>query len=577
MDRRYDLDERPCQAVVNQLTMTLLVLSFFAGVLTILAPCVLPMLPVIIGSSVGTGNWRKPLVVIGSLALSILLFTYLLRASTALIDIPPAFWSWFSGGIIVAVGLFFLFPQIWERLSLVNSANTTAHKAMGGGHARDDFRGDMLVGAALGPVFSSCSPTYFLILATVLPADFLTGTVYLLAYIFGLVLVLGLIALLGQRFTQHLTWMADSRGWFKRSLGAVFILVGVFIISGLDKQLQSWVLDSERFDISQFEQRLLDSATGEENDFRSLDEALERGTDPDVSIPRHLRQLFPDTDWQRVDPAIEQALSGGPTRDGIPAIDDPEFVPLDEFQHSGDTQAMVMIGAEEVRVYPYNILIWHEIVNDTIDGTPVAVTFCPLCGSAIAFDRTLPDGTVGTFGVSGSLLESNMIMFDRQTENLWQQSTGRSLAGSFHPAQLELVEFQLLTIDQIRATHPDARIMSERTGHRRDYGRNPYVGYDDDDAFFIFRPSTIDTSFPSKEIMVIFRTVDDIPVAVAWNALREAGSVTEMIGDREYTLTVQDSGELTISDGDTSHPFYFEMWFSFAVQHEGEEVHVIDL
>lgn len=557
--------------------MTLLLLSFIAGALTILAPCVLPMLPVIIGSSAGNKNWRKPLVVIGSLALSILLFTYLLRASTILIDIPPAFWSWFSGGIIIAVGLFFLFPQIWERLSLVNSANVTAHKALGSGHARDDFRGDILVGAALGPVFSSCSPTYFLILATVLPVDFLTGTMYLLAYIVGLIFILGMIVLLGQRFTRHLTWMADSRGWFKRSLGVVFILVGVFIISGLDKKLQSWVLDSGYFDISRFEQSLLDSVTGDKNDFRSLDEALERGTDPNVSIPRHLRQLFPDTDWSQVDPAIEQALSGGPTRDGIPAIDDPEFVPLEDFQHSGDTQAMVLFGDEEVRVYPYNILIWHEIVNDTIDDTPVAVTFCPLCGSAIAFDRTLPDGTVSTFGVSGSLLESNMIMFDRQTENLWQQSTGLTLVGSFHPTQLELVEFQLLTVDQVRSTHPDARIMSEQTGHRRDYGRNPYAGYDDDGEFFIFSPSTVDTSFPSKEIMVIFRTAENIPVAVAWNDLRIAGSVTESIDDKEYTLTVQDSGTLSIDDGDTELPFYFEMWFSFAVQHEGEEVHVIDL
>ncbi len=557
--------------------MTLLLLSFIAGALTILAPCVLPMLPVIIGSSAGNKNWRKPLVVIGSLALSILLFTYLLRASTILIDIPPAFWSWFSGGIIIAVGLFFLFPQIWERLSLVNSANVTAHKALGSGHARDDFRGDILVGAALGPVFSSCSPTYFLILATVLPVDFLTGTMYLLAYIVGLIFILGMIVLLGQRFTRHLTWMADSRGWFKRSLGVVFILVGVFIISGLDKKLQSWVLDSGYFDISRFEQSLLDSVTGDKNDFRSLDEALERGTDPNVSIPRHLRQLFPDTDWSQVDPAIEQALSGGPTRDGIPAIDDPEFVPLEDFQHSGDTQAMVLFGDEEVRVYPYNILIWHEIVNDTIDDTPVAVTFCPLCGSAIAFDRTLPDGTVSTFGVSGSLLESNMIMFDRQTENLWQQSTGLTLVGSFHPTQLELVEFQLLTVDQVRSTHPDARIMSEQTGHRRDYGRNPYAGYDDDGEFFIFSPSTVDTSFPSKEIMVIFRTAENIPVAVAWNGLRIAGSVTESIDDKEYTLTVQDSGTLSIDDGDTELPFYFEMWFSFAVQHEGEEVHVIDL
>jgi hypothetical protein len=230
-------------------------------------------------------------------------------------------------------------------------------------------------------------------------------------------------------------------------------------------------------------------------------------------------------------------------------------------------QTIVLANETETKVYPYNILTWHEIVNDTFAGTPVAVTFCPLCGSAVVYNRTLPDGTVSTFGVSGSLLESNMIMYDRQSENLWQQSTGETLAGSFHPASLELEAFQLLTLGEVRDTYPDARILSEDTGHARDYGRNPYAGYETDNRF-AFEPSDIDTTFPPKSIMVVFRN-QGTTFAAPWQELRKAGEATVSEGGTTYTLTVSETGELTVRDDtNATHPFYFEMWFSVAVQNE---------
>jgi hypothetical protein len=230
-------------------------------------------------------------------------------------------------------------------------------------------------------------------------------------------------------------------------------------------------------------------------------------------------------------------------------------------------QAIVLVGGSETRVYPYNILTWHEIVNDEFEGTPVAITFCPLCGSAIVFDRTLPDDTVSTFGVSGSLLESNMIMYDRETENLWQQSTGKTLAGSFHKAELAIEPFQLLTLGEVREVYPNAQVLSEDTGYGRDYARNPYAGYESDNRF-VFEPSDIDITFEPKTIMAVFRD-NDTTFAAPWLALRDVGSTSVNKGDTTYTLTVTDAGELSIVDSDgESHPFYFEMWFSVAVQHE---------
>ncbi|HMA78279.1 MAG TPA: DUF3179 domain-containing (seleno)protein [Candidatus Paceibacterota bacterium] len=551
--------------------MTLLLLSFVAGVLTVLAPCILPLLPVIIGSSVGARRKATPYIVIGSLALSILLFTYLLKASTAFIAIPTYVWGYVSGGILIIIGGIFLWPQLWERLPFVRTTSVGANKLVGTGHQQQSVWGDVLIGAALGPVFSSCSPTYFLILATVLPASFALGTLYLVAYIMGLVLVLALIAVLGQRFTARLQWAADSRGWFKRSLGALFLVLGIIIATGTDKAIETWLLDRGYLGgVQRFEQQLIDEQvrdTGETNT------EVARAPSAATAVPRALQRVFPETDFTQADPNLASALSGGPPKDGIPAIDEPSFVPLRDVTRPDTVQAIVLEGDDGVKVYPYNILTWHEIVNDTVDGTPVAITFCPLCGSAIVFDRTLPDGEVSTIGVSGWLLESNMIMFDRETETLWQQSTGNALAGSHFGSALTLVPFQLLTLGEVRRSFPNAQVLSEDTGYRRDYGRNPYAGYETDNRF-IFEPSGIDATLPPKEIMVVVPVGETI-LAASWQALRSTGGTTHRLGSTTYTFSVDETGQLTVQDdsGDT-YPFYFEMWFSTAVQH-GEQLMLV--
>jgi len=550
--------------------MTLLLVSFIAGVLTVLAPCILPLLPVVIGSSVGARSKATPFIVIGSLALSILLFTYLLKASTAFIAIPQYVWGYVSGGILVAFGLALLFPQIWESLPFNQKTSANANKLVGAGYQKKSVWGDVMIGAALGPVFSSCSPTYFVILATVLPASFLLGTVYLLAYIAGLVLVLALIAILGQRLTSKLQFAADSRSWLKRGIGALFLVVGIFIVTGLDKKVETWVLERGYIDgVLNIEQQLLEQAEEpDESPQNSTSESSASIGEPSIDVPRSLARSFPDTDFSKANPKLEQAISGGPPKDGIPAIDEPTFTPLQEFERPDSVQAIVLIGETKTKVYPYNILTWHEIVNDEFEGTPVAITFCPLCGSAIVFNRTLPDDTVSTFGVSGFLLESNMIMYDRATENLWQQSTGKTLAGSFHEAQLSIEPFQLLTIGDVRETYPNALVLSEDTGYRRDYANNPYSGYESNDRF-VFEPSDIDTTFEPKTIMAVFRDGGNT-FAAPWLSLREAGSATITENGTSYTLSVSDAGELSITDANNkSYPFYFEMWFSVAVQHEG--------
>ncbi len=238
--------------------MTLLVVSFFAGALTVLAPCILPLLPVVIGSSAAGRSPWTPYVVVISLASSIVLFTFLLKASTVFIMVPPEFWTYLSGGILTAFGLTLLFPALWESIPGLSKASVSSNKLVGHGMKKQSFWGDALVGAALGPVFSTCSPTYFVILASVLPASYFLGTLYIFSYVIGLGLVLLLIALLGERFAHRLSDYADPRGRFKRGLGILFIVLGVLIATGLEKKLETAILDAGYFDITKIEQYLLD-------------------------------------------------------------------------------------------------------------------------------------------------------------------------------------------------------------------------------------------------------------------------------------------------------------------------------
>lgn len=240
--------------------MTFLALSFIAGMLTVLSPCILPLLPLVIGSSASGRSRATPYTVVASLAVSIILFTYVLKASTLFVSVPPMFWAYLSGGILALFGLTLAFPGVWEKVPGVASLSLSSNKLVAEGHSRKSFWGDVLIGAALGPVFSTCSPTYFVILASVLPVSFALGSLYLLAYTFGLSLVLMLIAILGERFARRLDPYADPRGWFKRSIGVLFLLLGLTIIFGLEKKIEAKILGAGYLDTAKVEQRLLEKS-----------------------------------------------------------------------------------------------------------------------------------------------------------------------------------------------------------------------------------------------------------------------------------------------------------------------------
>jgi len=186
-----------------------------------------------------------------------------------------------------------------------------------------------------------------------------------------------------------------------------------------------------------------------------------------------------------VDP--EDIISGGPPPDGIPPIDDPKFlVPGDaSFLTEREPVLAVEIGGE-AKAYPLQILTWHEIVNDTIGGVPVSVTYCPLCNTGIAFERPTIDGELLDFGTSGKLYNANLVMYDRQTETYWAQATGQAIVGELAGEQLTFVPARILSFADWRAEHPDGLVLSRDTGHERPYGENPYEGLDTSERPFLF-------------------------------------------------------------------------------------------
>lgn len=202
---------------------------------------------------------------------------------------------------------------------------------------------------------------------------------------------------------------------------------------------------------------------------------------------------------------LKEIISGGPPKDGIPALDKPKFVSIEKAKlwlaEKEPVVSLVIDG--EARAYPLQILIWHEIINHEFKGVPVSVTFCPLCYSAVAFDRRL-DGKLYNFGVTGMLRHSDMVMFDRETESWWQQITGEAIVGDLTGKKLKQIPAQIVGFGKFAKSFPNGLVVSRETGHEREYGRNPYVGYDNiNQRPFLFRGKTDGRLKPMEKIVVV--------------------------------------------------------------------------
>lgn len=239
------------------------------------------------------------------------------------------------------------------------------------------------------------------------------------------------------------------------------------------------------------------------------------------SVPTSWYDEWPETDFERHTVPLSDITSGGPPKDGIPAIDRPKFEPVQSVRTLGPDEPVIALEIDgDARAYPLSILMWHEIANDTVGGVPVTVTYCPLCNSSIVFERTVK-GRVLDFGTTGKLRNSDLVMYDRQTETWWQQFTGDAIVGAQIGTSLVMVPSRLESFSRFLVAYPNGKVLVPSRPLMRRYGQNPYERYDSRSAPYpLFQGPLPDDVDPMMRVVVVDGMAWSLPL------LRKQGQIT---------------------------------------------------
>ncbi len=282
------------------------------------------------------------------------------------------------------------------------------------------------------------------------------------------------------------------------------------------------------------------------------------------------QNAWPDTNFENRSVKLDEILSGGPPKDGIPAVDAPNMIPVAKETRLGAREPVmtVKLPGQTPRAYPVRYLMFHEIVNDTIGSTPVAVTFCPLCNSGITFDRRIKGRTLD-FGVTGKLRNSDMIMFDRQTETWWQQFEGRGIVGKMNNVKLKQLVSWMESWADFKARNPDGLVMDQPDA-RRPYGTNPYVNYDSGTPFLYQGEMPPHGIKPLERVVVVGKRAWPLSRFQKTNEITEKGlriiwkSGTASALDRRKIAKARDVGAIRVYDEKTGKDVLHDVSFAFA-------------
>ena len=303
----------------------------------------------------------------------------------------------------------------------------------------------------------------------------------------------------------------------------------------------------------------------------------------DQAVPFGWESEF-TTDFTRTSIQFTEVLSGGPPKDGIPAIDSPEFGSIaDASEFVDDAEPVVTVAVDGVaRAYPLSIMTWHEIVNDELNGVPVSVTYCPLCNSAVAFDRRVGDQILD-FGTTGKLRFSDLVMYDRQTETWWQQFLGEGIVGELTGTQLTMLPVRVESFASYRERFPEGDVLKVPGNFRRNYGTNPYRGYDTSPTPFLFRGDMPEGIAPlayvvavgdeawSLDLVQAEGTIETDDIIISWTpGMASALDASQISQGRDLgNLVVQHKTD----DGlvDAVHDMTFA--FNFNAFHPGATIH----
>jgi hypothetical protein len=285
----------------------------------------------------------------------------------------------------------------------------------------------------------------------------------------------------------------------------------------------------------------------------------------------HLKWQWPNTDFDTTSVDLSEIMSGGPGKDGIPAVSNPAFKPVSEEDRIGDREPVMTLEleGETARAYPIRYLMWHEIANDVVGGIPVTVTFCPLCNSGIIFDGRV-EGKTLTFGVSGNLRNSDMVMYDHQTESWWQQFLGEGIVGEMTGMTLTKLPGWMESWAEFKTRNPEGLVM-DQPGYSRQYGANPYTGYDSSRRPFLYSgedpPHDIS---PLERVVVVEDTAWPLTRFTDQNEITENGlQITWSAGaasalDGRNIAKSRDVGSIRVRDAETGKDVPHDVAFAFA-------------
>lgn len=283
-------------------------------------------------------------------------------------------------------------------------------------------------------------------------------------------------------------------------------------------------------------------------------------------------KAWPDTDLEQAKVPLAEIRSGGVPRDGIPPIDEPKTVPVEEAKLRPKEPVIQLEIGDEARAYPLRVLMWHEIANDVVGGRPVAVTYCPLCNAAIVFDRRIGNRKLD-FGTSGMLRKSDLVMYDRQTESLWQQFIGQAIVGELAGTTLDVLPSRIVSWSKFSSAHPDGRVLVPKDPSARPYGRNPYEGYDQAERPFLYRGTTPGGVEPMMYVVAIGERAWSLPLLREKKTIEPGDLRIEWVsgvGSALETDTVgagRDLGSVIVTREGEAVPHHFTFAFVFFAFH----------
>ena len=262
------------------------------------------------------------------------------------------------------------------------------------------------------------------------------------------------------------------------------------------------------------------------------------------------QRAWPDTDFSRCTVPLDEIRSGGPSKDGIPAIDQVKIIPVAQEQTLTPQEPVISMAINgEARAWPLRYLIWHEIANDTLGGVPIAVTYCPLCNAAIVFDRRF-EGEILDFGTTGNLRHSDLVMYDRQTESWWQQYTGEGIFGAHAGKSLDVLASRLEDWASFKNSHPQGTVLIPENLNFRPYGSNPYQGYDTAAFPFLYNGEVPKGIAPLARVVVVDdkawalslvqkqKTITDNDLKITWKGGQNSALDTSKISQGRDVGTV---------------------------------------